>query len=410
MPSPAVYLRRRQVVFSGASALLLAIIYAVTTLVAPLPAAAVTLSASGGDGTTLTQSPAALVMPGFGESAIAADGFGTLATAGPQDQVPIASITKTITALVILDAKPLTDAADSGPIITFTQADIDILQQTQAEQGSFGLLPDSMQLSEKDALTEMLVVSANNYATSLATWAYGSVDAYLVAATAWLAAHGLTGTILDDTSGISSGSRSTPADLLSIGSLVMANPALAKIVGTASTTIPGVGAIESTNALLGESGVNGIKTGTTLDAGATLLYSAVLPVGSQSVHVIGVVLGAETHEQLDAAVRALLTSVQASFHEVVVSTADQFIGDARTVWGASAHIAATESVSRIVYSDTPITVTPALATLRSGSSGASVGALHVSIGKESINIPLALTTPLDDPGPGWRLTHAADLF
>ena len=406
MPSPAVFRRRRQVVFGGASAILLAAIYAVTTLVAPLPAAAVTLD----PGSTLTQSPAALVLPGFGESAIAADGFGTLATDGPQDQVPIASITKTITALVILDAKPLSDATDPGPTLTFTQADVEILQQTQAEYGSFGELPATMQLSEKDALTMMLMASANNYAQSLAIWAYGSVDAYLAAANAWLAAQGLTGTVVDDTSGISSGSRSTPADLLRIGSLVMANASLAQIVGTPSIDIPGVGPVTSTNGLLGESGVNGIKTGTTVDAGATLLYSAVLPVGSQTVHVIGVLLGAETHEQLDAAVLALLSSVQASFHEVILSTADEYIGDALTVWGASSRVAATESVSRIVFSDTPITVTPVLTSITSGAAGTPVGSFDITIGEEKVTIPLALSSALDDPGAGWRLTHAGELF
>lgn len=406
MPSPAVFRRRRQVVFGGASALLLATIYAVTTLVAPLPAAAVTLEPVA----TLTQSPATLVLPGFGESAIAADGFGTLATDGPQDQVPIASITKAITALVVLDAKPLVDAADPGPTLTFTQADVEILQQTQAEYGSFGELPASMQLSEKDALTMMLMASANNYAVSLATWAYGSVDAYLVAANAWLAAQGLTGTVVDDTSGISSGSRSTPADLLRIGSLVMDNASLAQIVGTTSTDIPGVGPVSSTNGLLGESGVNGIKTGTTVDAGATLLYSAVLPVGGQSVHVIGVILGAETHRQLNAAVLALLSSVQASFHEVVLSTADAYIGEALTVWGASSRVAAAESLTRIVFSDTPVTVTPVLTTITSGAAGTPVGSLDITIGEEKVTIPLALSSALDDPGPGWRLSHAGELF
>jgi len=187
MPSPAVFRRRRQVVFGTASAMLLAVIFAVTTLVAPLPAAAVTLL----DAPALTQPAAALTLPGYGESAIAAEGFGTLATDGPQEQVPIASITKVITALVILDAKPLADAADPGPTITFTQTDVQILQQTQAELGSFEVVTNGMQLTQKQALTVMLMVSANNYAVSLATWAYGSFDSYLVAANTWLATRGL---------------------------------------------------------------------------------------------------------------------------------------------------------------------------------------------------------------------------
>jgi D-alanyl-D-alanine carboxypeptidase (penicillin-binding protein 5/6) len=406
MPSPAVYRRRRQVVFAGASAMFIAIAFAVTTLVAPLPAAAVTLVETP----ALTQPAAALVLPGYGESAIGADGFGTLATDGPQEQVPIASITKVITALVVLDAKPLADAADPGPTITFSQTDVQILQQTQAEYGSFEIVTDGMQLTQKQALTVMLMVSANNYAVSLATWAYGSFDAYLVAANGWLAAQGLTGTVVDDASGISSGSRSTPTDMLVIGSLVMASPSLAEIVGTQSADIPEVGQILNGNKLLGTEGVNGIKTGTTVDAGATLLYSAVLQVGSESVHVIGVTLGAETHAQLRASVAALLASVRANFHQVVLSTADVYLGSADTVWGSSARFAATESVSRLVYSDTPVTFTTNVTTFSTGSDGASVGSLDVTIGEEIISIPLALSEALEDPGPGWRLTHAGELF
>ena len=406
MPSSAVYRRRRQVAFGGASAVLLGVMYAVATLVAPLPAAAVTYTAAPAQ----TQNGTALVMPGYGESAIAADGFGTLATDGPQDQVPIASITKVITALVVLDAHALADATDQGPTLTFTQRDIDILQQTQAEFGSFGSLPDTMQLSEKHSLTMMLMVSANNYAVSLATWAYGSMDAYLAAANSWLAAKGLTGTVVDDASGISSGSRSTPADMLTIGALVMADASLAQIVGTPSANIPGVGLIENTNTMLGIDGINGIKTGTTVDAGATLLYSAVLPVGAQSIHVIGVILGAESHEQLNTSLRNLLASVHANFQEVRLSTADEVVGTALTAWGTTANIAATETVSRIVYSSLPITVTPIVKGVTTGAGGTNVGSLEITIGDEKLSIPLALLTTLEDPGAGWRLTHAGELF
>jgi D-alanyl-D-alanine carboxypeptidase (penicillin-binding protein 5/6) len=350
------------------------------------------------------------VLPGFGESAIAADGFGTLATDGPQDQVPIASITKVITALVVLDAKPLADAADPGPTLTFTQSDVEILQQTQAELGSYEVVSDGLQLSQKQALTVMLLASANNYAQSLATWAYGSVDAYLLAANDWLAIQGLTGTVVDDTSGISSGSRSTPADLLAIGSLVMASPSLAEIVGTSSTDIPGVGLIENSNKLLGVEGVNGIKTGTTVDAGATLLYSAVLAVGSQSVHVIGVTLGAQTHAALRDSVATLLASVRESFHEVTLTTAGQSVASALTVWGASTDITATESLTRVVFADTPITLTPVISPLSSGAVGTDVGTLEIAIGAQTLSVPLELQAALEDPGPGWRLTHAGELF
>ena len=93
-----------------------------------------------------------------------------------------------------------------------------------------------------------------------------------------------------------------------------------------------------------------------------------------------------------------------------MSAADEVVGTAVTAWGTTANIAATQTVSRIVYSSAPITVTPTVKAVTTGAGGTNVGSLEITIGDEKLSIPLALLTALEDPGAGWRLTHAGELF
>ncbi len=63
------------------------------------------------------------VLPAYGSVAIGAVGWSApLATSGPQTPQPIASISKTVTALMTLDRMPL-GAGDDGPSRTLTADD-----------------------------------------------------------------------------------------------------------------------------------------------------------------------------------------------------------------------------------------------------------------------------------------------
>ncbi|MFW8746260.1 hypothetical protein, partial [Mesorhizobium japonicum] len=77
--------------------------------------------------------------------------------------------------------------------------------------------------------------------------------------------------------GIDDRDRSTPSDMIALGKLAEANPVIASIVsqGSLAVSSPAITGIDTsnTNTLLGEYGVDGIKTGT-LDAGSDLLYSS----------------------------------------------------------------------------------------------------------------------------------------
>ncbi len=406
--------RRRRIVVGALLAILVVVgVYVPVSLLAPVPAAVAVVP----DAPVLSSAASALAAPASGISAIGiaadpaveGDAAVTLGASGSADSVPIASITKTITALVVLDAMPIDDGA-SGPDITMTEADAGYLADTIAAGGSWAAVYPGQVLTERQVLEIMLLESANNYSVTLTTWAFGSVEAYLGAATEWLAAHGLTGTAVTDTSGLDPGSRSTSADLLTIASLVTADPTLAAIVGTATEVLPQLGEIQNTNDVLGQSGIDGIKTGTTDEAGYCLMFSSSVTVGDRTFPLVGVVLGAPSEDALYASVLSLLQSAQAGFQTVTVVTAGDVLGSYTTEWGDTADVVATQSVQATVWSQSDVTRTTSVDTIESGASGAVVGSADytlsgIALDASTYSVLLALATDLPGPDATWRLTH-----
>jgi D-alanyl-D-alanine carboxypeptidase (penicillin-binding protein 5/6) len=397
---------RRRIAFFGALAVLLAgIAYLTGTGLAPVSASA----AEPNEPAALTQAAVTPTWPSGGAGAIGAVGYdGVLASSGDQSSVPIASITKMVTSLVILQDKPLA-AGEAGPKITFTDADVDIYYDAVAENGSVAPVVSGMVLTQREAFETMLLPSANNYSVSLAVWAFGSVDAYLDAAADYLAENGLTGTTVADTSGLSAESVSSPADLVAIGKLVMNDPVLADIVAKPTASIPPVGTVVNTNKLLGIDGVDGIKTGTTDEAGACLLFAVDVPVGQSAVTVVGVVLGGQTHPQLNQTILTLIDSVTPGFRQVDLVEEGAAFGTYTTPWGQSGRAVADTAATAVVWSDTPISTTVDLDPVDLGDQGDTVGTVDVTVGGDTVTVPLVLDSDITDPGPLWRWTHPGEV-
>ncbi len=244
-----------------------------------------------------------LAWPSFGQSAVGIVGESAVQTHGTQTPVPTASTAKLITALVVLQKKPLS-LGENGPTLTMTRDDLELLNKYIALDGSkIGKVMVGEKLSEYQILEAMLLPSANNMADSLAIWAYGSLPAYQEAANAYLAEHGLHGTRVGvDASGLDPSTVSTAHDMVLIGELVMQNPVLAEIVGKKSASgFPLIGTITNTNTLLGESGIVGIKTGNSDEQGGAFVGAAHVTVNGKMETVVTAVLGAST---LDEAMRS----------------------------------------------------------------------------------------------------------
>ncbi|UOE45111.1 D-alanyl-D-alanine carboxypeptidase family protein [Agromyces larvae] len=371
---------------------------------APLPAASAAVAQP--DPVVAPAQP--VVGPSFGTWAISAVGFpGPLAQSADQTPLPSASITKIITALVILDQHPVAPG-EEGPSIEYTDTDVDIYWDMVAQNGSVAPVPAGSSLTLKQSLETMLLPSGNNYAISLSNWAFGSEQGLVDAARAWLDAHGLVHTTVADASGLSLLNTSTPTDLVQLGVLALENPVLAEIVAMQTAEIPGVGTVQNSNKMLGTHGVDGIKTGTTDDA-ANLLFSADYPVGSTTVTVVGVVLGGETHAVLDEAIGAMLDSVAAGFHEVAALTAGQELASYTQPWGDTAVARAADGASVVVWSDTPVEVEVTADSLATAVNGQQVGTAIVRAGETTVTVPLVLDGELVDPGDWWRLTHPDEL-
>ncbi len=399
--SRKTYIRRRIGVFGGLGVILLAAFYLPVTLLAPLPPATATTIAT----TVPENPPVELAWPGFGSSAIGAVGFpGVLASSGPTTPRTIASITKIVTSLVVLQKMPLAEGSD-GPTITMTSADVDLYYSFIARNGEVRPVWAGLSLTQRQLLEVVLIASANNYAQSMATWAFGSEDAFLTAAAAWLSDHGLTHTTLHDSSGMDPRNMSTTADLIALGKLAIADPTVSSIVAMKSVDLPYFGTVSNTNKLLGVDGVRGIKTGTLDEAGACLLFASDIDVGGHPVTIIGVVLGGPDHPTLDAAIRTLLASATQGFRDVPLVTAGEAFYAYSTVWDQSARAVASKNESALVWAGTTVTRTATATVLRDGRAGDTVGTVTISVGNTTVSVPLELDGTVSDPGPWWRLMH-----
>ncbi|WP_353827564.1 D-alanyl-D-alanine carboxypeptidase family protein [Agromyces sp. SYSU T0242] len=407
-PSAAVYRRRRIVVFGALATVLLLLLggglYATSALGAPIPTARPTVD----DPAPITPEAPALEQPGFGTWAVGAVGFdGLMAAGGEQTPMPMASIAKVITSLVILEEHPIGEG-EGGPEIAYTDADVDIYWDMVAQNGSVAPVVAGSSLTLRESLEAMMLPSGNNYSISLANWAFGSVDAYVARAGAWLADRGLTQTAVVDTSGLSLQDVSTAADLVRLGELALENPTLADIVSTSSAQIPELGTLVNSNKLLGTHGVDGIKTGTTDDA-ANLLFSADVPVADTTVTLVGVVLGGDTHALVRDAVAGLIDSIAPGFHEVQALEAGRPLAAYATPWGDAASARAADGATVLVWGDTPVDVAVEAEPLRLADEGDEVGTAVVTAGSEVIRIPIVLDASIDDPGAVWRLTNPGGL-
>ena len=362
--------------------------------------------------------PAAIAMSPEGESMISisgaedylsAEATGNWMSSGGDDPRPIASITKLITALVVLSAKPLSSADDPGPNITFSKADHALYDKYYVLGATIAPMPTGITMSQHQALEAMLIPSASNYAEAVATWAFGSQGAFLAAARDWLAANGMTSTTIVDPTGLDAGNTSTPTDMMTLARLATANPAIVQIVAMPTLTIPGIDQLANTNDLLGTGGVSGLKTGTLNDS-SNLLFTAALPVGlDQPLSVTGVVLGGFSHESVNLDITALLSSIAVGFHEVPVVTDGQVIGEYTTAWGDSAQMVVTGDASIFTWSDTPITADLETTSLTTGKTGDTVGMLTFTAGPRTQIVPVFLDGSISPPDQWWRLTHPFEL-
>jgi D-alanyl-D-alanine carboxypeptidase (penicillin-binding protein 5/6) len=370
------------------------------TLPVPRPVATVDIPSRG----RLAGVPIALVWPATGQAALSTAAGTVIGSSGGEPSVPIASVTKIMTAYVILRDHPLAPGV-GGATVTISAADAARLPAEVAAGDSVLPVHAGEHLDELGALQALLLPSADNIADALARFDAGTIAAFVAKMNA--AAHrlGMTNTVYADASGLDPASRSTALDQLRLARAAMALPAFAGIVERRSVRIPGVGTVVNFNHLVGRYGFTGIKTGSTNPAGGCLIFSVTRTIGAQPYSIMGAVLGQRGGPYVTAALRAALRLVDSLYRHLAYRTVEPAGTAVLTAHRAdrtiTAHTAAPLRLIGLPGQAVSLTLTEATVTpkgrIRPGKLQAQTTTDHSSVTTR----PAALREPSLD----WRLDH-----
>lgn len=365
----------------------------------PLPAIQATLLPTP----RIANQAAVLPWPAYGQGALAAQGYGLLQTYGDQKAVPIASVTKMVTALAILKQKPLT-VGQPGPTITITSNDVAIYNSYYARSGSVVRVENGEQLSKLQALQALLLPSADNIADTLVIWAFGSMDSYLAYANKMVADMHLNSTKIADASGLSPNSVSSAQDLVELGLAALDNPLLVNIVSQQTAELPVVGLVNNVNWLLSSNGVIGIKTGNTDEAGGCFLFAAKRSIASQDLIIVGSILQAPDLNSAIKDARKLIMASDSGFESVKAVRKDQVVGAYKTAWGATADVIASQDLNILSWRGSQVQVAAKLNKMESpAKAGVSAGNILVTTGQKAVSAPVTIKSNLSGPPWIWRL-------
>jgi D-alanyl-D-alanine carboxypeptidase/D-alanyl-D-alanine endopeptidase (penicillin-binding protein 7) len=188
-----------------------------------------------------------------------------LLSKGAQESVPMASLTKLLTAMVVLDA-----GQDLHELLTIDTADLDTLKHT------YSGLPVGASLSRDKLLELALLASDNHAASSLARHYPGGLTSFLDAVRLKASALGLASTRVLEPTGLSPDNRSSASDLAVVVRTAAKYPAIA----AATTQRRGDAVVKgkpyhalNTNRLVGSPGWDILlsKTGFTNEAGRCIV-------------------------------------------------------------------------------------------------------------------------------------------
>ncbi|MFG6488625.1 M56 family metallopeptidase [Roseateles sp. BYS78W] len=178
--------------------------------------------------------------------------------------VPIASLTKLLTAMVVLDAK-----LDPNEKLRITADDVDTLKHSRSR------VRVGTQMTRQSALEMALMESENRAAFALARTFPGGEAGFVKAMQAKIRSLGLTRTAITDPTGLSPANTSTATEMAAITSAAARYREIERITSVKKASVPVDGRqreLHNTNRLVGAKGWNILvsKTGYTEEAGRCL--------------------------------------------------------------------------------------------------------------------------------------------
>ncbi|MCB8045632.1 D-alanyl-D-alanine carboxypeptidase [Microbacterium oxydans] len=369
-------------------------VYAGTTLLWPLHEVPPTVQSV--EFATTPAAAAAVTWPTEGAGAVGIAGMTTAASV--PDAVSIASITKVVSSLMVLDRMPLA-VGEQGPEFSFTRADsVKYWDYRRSDQSALDV-PIGGVLTEYQLLQGTLMGSANNYIDRLATEIWGSEREFARAAEVWLRERGLTGITVVTPSGFDERNVATPEALVALGERAMQNPVFAEIVGTKSVDLPGAGTVVNTNGMLDDPGVVGIKTGTLV--GWNLLTAKDLVIGDTTVHLFAAALNQAGDDERLALTRSLFAEAESALEAQAPAVAkDTVVGSVTTPWGEQVDVITESDADVVLWNSATATAATAFDLGEEREQGDTVGTLTTAGPVNTTTTPLVLAADVEGRVPG----------
>ena len=214
--------------------------------------------------------------------------------------VPIASLTKLMTAYVTLEKLPL-DPGQRGPCLQINAGDVANYEATVQEGESNAAVALGETLCENQLLAGLMVHSAGNFATMLANLTWGGTAAFVRRMNAEARTLGLTGTHYADVTGVDAASVSTALDVGELAARLMDFPVIREISAQSTVTLPVAGTLGSYTPFIGTDNVVGVKSGRTQAAGGCDVMAMTFSFDGHTELAYAVVLGARGGDLLTPA-------------------------------------------------------------------------------------------------------------
>ena len=315
---------------------------------------------------------------------------------------PIASLTKIMTALLVVERAGLTD------VVTVSEGAAS--GQVPGISG-LGLVPGE-RIRVNELLYALLLQSANDAALALAEHVSGSVDAFVDAMNARAEQLGMTRTMFASPNGLDDTGYSSAGDLVRLTRAAFRSRGFASVVATRFHTVESLDAepriVQNRNVLLWlYPGAIGVKTGFTSPAG----FCVVAGAQRGDERLLAVVLGEPGEPFSDAA--ALLNYGFEAFERRMLIQAGESLGsvdvDGRSIsvgaGGSLRGLAPVEgTVSKAVVLEDHLAYPPA--------RGEAIGVVRISSGSKVLGqVPLVVSgvpaPPPPEPGVWWARAAGA---
>ncbi|HEY9722367.1 MAG TPA: hypothetical protein V6D47_10150 [Oscillatoriaceae cyanobacterium] len=341
--------------------------------------------------------------PKEGQLAVGEESLGVVAASPNQEPVAIASLTKMMTAYLLLQSEPLKYGED-GPVTTLTAADVAEYQKDRAAGDSVVRVAAGEKMTERELLEALLLPSADNIATLIANKLAGSEDAFVTKMNAAAKSLGMNQTTYRDAAGVNPATVSTASDQLKIAQAVMQNRQFRDIVREPQAELPVAGIVYNVDFMVGKQGISGIKTGSTLEAGSCFVGSYPITVDGVPRIALAAVLGQQSlHDALtyDAQV---LHDISSEFKNYPITQPTGGFASLVAPWDEQSGLQVTKPLQVFGYPGMPVTIAAKLVQEKLPiTAGQNVAELTITAGTATETAPLQAVDAIQPPTAMWRL-------